>query len=122
MSETARLCVWSEPRNISTALMYSFRERTDTMVLLMDPPAVLTWLCETIGITRDPAMLSWEAGPIPEDGVWVMHWYTNTHTSTRFNPFVSQAGDLPPHLENLASECAPMYKRWFTYAIRPDSP
>ena len=28
--ETKRLCVWSGPRNISTALMYSFAQRADT--------------------------------------------------------------------------------------------
>ena len=33
MPECLRLSVWSGPRNISTALMYSFRERTDTVVV-----------------------------------------------------------------------------------------
>ena len=30
--EPIRLCVWSGPRNISTALMYSFAQRNDTVV------------------------------------------------------------------------------------------
>jgi hypothetical protein len=30
--ETKRICVWSGPRNISTALMYSFAQRADTRV------------------------------------------------------------------------------------------
>jgi hypothetical protein len=30
--DTIRLCVWSGPRNISTALMYSFAQRADTTV------------------------------------------------------------------------------------------
>lgn len=33
MPEHLRLSVWSGPRNVSTALMYSFRERPDTVVL-----------------------------------------------------------------------------------------
>ena len=33
MSDTTRLCLWSGPRNVSTALMYSFRQRSDTRVL-----------------------------------------------------------------------------------------
>ena len=33
MGETLRLCVWSGPRNVSTALMYSFRQRDDTRVV-----------------------------------------------------------------------------------------
>ena len=32
-SETLRLSVWSGPRNISTALMYSFAQRSDTIVV-----------------------------------------------------------------------------------------
>ncbi|MFQ5983122.1 MAG: sulfotransferase family protein [Woeseiaceae bacterium] len=30
--ETVRICVWSGPRNISTALMYAFAQRADTTV------------------------------------------------------------------------------------------
>ena len=30
---TKRIAMWSGPRNISTALMYSFRERADTTVI-----------------------------------------------------------------------------------------
>ena len=32
MAEVTRICVWSGPRNISTALMYSFAQRADTTV------------------------------------------------------------------------------------------
>jgi hypothetical protein len=31
--ECLRLSVWSGPRNVSTALMYSFRQRSDTVVV-----------------------------------------------------------------------------------------
>lgn len=29
--------------------------------------------------------LRWEAGPIPEDGVWAPWWYKSVHESTRFS-------------------------------------
>ena len=32
MDNIKRICLWSGPRNISTALMYSFAQRTDTKV------------------------------------------------------------------------------------------
>ena len=32
MDSTKRICLWSGPRNISTALMYSFAQRSDTKV------------------------------------------------------------------------------------------
>ncbi|MBQ36281.1 MAG: sulfotransferase family protein, partial [Gemmatimonadaceae bacterium] len=33
MSGCQRLCLWSGPRNISTALMYCFAQRADTQVV-----------------------------------------------------------------------------------------
>ncbi|MCG8322083.1 MAG: sulfotransferase family protein [Cytophagales bacterium] len=44
-----RICVWSGPRNISTALMYSFANRTDTRVI--DEPFYAHYLNST-GVTH----------------------------------------------------------------------
>ncbi len=43
--EPIRLCVWSGPRNISTALMYSFAQREDTTVY--DEPLYAHYLVNT---------------------------------------------------------------------------
>ncbi|MCB1022458.1 MAG: sulfotransferase family protein [Bryobacterales bacterium] len=43
--ETKRICVWSGPRNISTALLYSFGERDDTRVA--DEPLYGFYLAES---------------------------------------------------------------------------
>jgi len=43
--EPVRLCVWSGPRNISTALMYSFAQRDDTTVY--DEPLYAHYLSHT---------------------------------------------------------------------------
>ena len=45
MSKTIRLNVWSGPRNISTALMYSFAQRSDTTVV--DEPIYAHYLSNT---------------------------------------------------------------------------
>lgn len=42
---TKRICVWSGPRNISTALMYSFAQRSDTTVV--DEPLYAHYLTST---------------------------------------------------------------------------
>ncbi|MEQ9264624.1 MAG: sulfotransferase family protein [Balneolaceae bacterium] len=42
---TKRICVWSGPRNISTALMYSFAQRVDTTVV--DEPLYAHYLTHT---------------------------------------------------------------------------
>jgi hypothetical protein len=44
-TDVNRICVWSGPRNISTALMYSFRERPDTTVV--DEPLYAHYLATT---------------------------------------------------------------------------
>ncbi|WP_420644081.1 sulfotransferase family protein [Candidatus Leptofilum sp.] len=45
MSQTIRICLWSGPRNISTALMYSFAQRADTAVF--DEPLYAHYLSKT---------------------------------------------------------------------------
>lgn len=44
-ANTKRICLWSGPRNISTALMYSFAQRSDTKVF--DEPLYAHYLNET---------------------------------------------------------------------------
>lgn len=56
----------------------------DSNLLLQDPRRCLTALCERVGLEFDDAMLSWPAGPKPEDGLWAQYWYDNTHRSTEF--------------------------------------
>lgn len=43
--KTVRICLWSGPRNISTALMYSFAQRDDTVVY--DEPLYAHYLSKT---------------------------------------------------------------------------
>lgn len=45
MDSIKRICLWSGPRNISTALMYSFAERPDTTVF--DEPLYAHYLSKT---------------------------------------------------------------------------
>ena len=45
MIETKRICLWSGPRNISTALMYSFGQREDTTIV--DEPLYAHYLAST---------------------------------------------------------------------------
>ena len=45
MDDVMRINLWSGPRNVSTAVMYAFRERTDTSVV--DEPLYAYYLCRT---------------------------------------------------------------------------
>ncbi len=90
----------------------------DARQLLLDPPGVLTQLCDRLGLEFDPAMLSWSAGPRPEDGVWAPHWYHNVHRSTGFAPYRQKTDPVPEHLEGVLDECRPHYEALFQGALR----
>jgi len=45
MDDVLRINLWSGPRNVSTAVMYAFRERSDTSVV--DEPLYAYYLCRT---------------------------------------------------------------------------
>jgi hypothetical protein len=85
--------------------------------LLLDPPGVLRRACAGLDIPFEDAMLSWPAGPKPEDGVWSRHWYHNVHASTGFAPYNPPEDPFPAHLEPLLEECLPLYRRLESYTI-----
>ncbi|WP_245557469.1 sulfotransferase-like domain-containing protein [Neolewinella persica] len=90
----------------------------DARLLLMNPERVLQQLCDRLGLTFTKAMLSWPAGPRPEDGTWAAHWYTNVHKSTGFQPWQESTINLPPHLETIAETCQPLYEEMLAEALR----
>jgi hypothetical protein len=89
----------------------------DARGLLNAPEGVLRALCAALGLEFDPAMLSWEAGARPEDGVWAPHWYHNVHRSTGFHPYSEKSEPVPEDLVPLVEECRPYYDRLLTGAI-----
>jgi hypothetical protein len=92
----------------------------DSRELLTSPGNVLRQLCAHIGVPFTPAMLNWEAGPRPEDGVWAPHWYHAVHRSTGFAPYRPKTA-FPDRLGPLLDECQPWYDRLFEHAIRADA-
>lgn len=81
----------------------------DSKTILEDPENVLKNLCETLGINFDPAMLSWEAGAKPFEGVWAPHWYHNIHQSTAFQAYRPKTEAFPNYIEPLLAACLPIY-------------
>ncbi len=89
----------------------------DARSLLADPPAVLAELCRRLGLDFDPAMLSWPAGPKPEDGVWAPHWYEAVHRSTGWAPWRPKDDRLLPALEPVLAQAEPLYRHLRDLAI-----
>ncbi len=54
--------------------------------LLQNPSSELQRLCNYLEIPFYDAMLSWNKGPINEDGIWAKYWYENVHNSEGFRP------------------------------------
>jgi hypothetical protein len=92
----------------------------DSADILRNPQATLEALCGALGVSFDPNMLSWSAGPRPTDGVWARHWYGSVWESTGFGPYREAAPvELPAELEPLAAECEPYYQELAAYRLRP---
>lgn len=72
--------------------------------ILTDPDGQLRHICEDgFGIPYDPTMLSWEAGPRPEDGPWAPYWYDNVIASTKF-------AEAPGALPKVSAAYAEIYE------------
>jgi hypothetical protein len=144
LSETTNVLLVREPEQMLTSLVLNVPEPTvsetgldlqtrllshlrelgqeppvlDARILLEDPPGVLERLCERVGIPWDPAMLRWEAGALPEDGVWAPHWYASVHRSTGFAPYREKTETVPERLAGVLAECHEHYAELLSEAER----
>ena len=90
----------------------------DSNEVLKDPPGVLKKLCHHLDLPFEEDMLSWSAGPRPEDGVWAKHWYANVHRSTGFQRQATSSRPFPEHCLELLNEAKPLYEQMFSHAIK----
>jgi hypothetical protein len=81
----------------------------DARDVLRDPPRVLRALCAALGLEFTPAMLAWEPGLRPTDGIWAPHWYAEVARSTGFAPYAERPGALPDGLARVHAEVAGAY-------------
>lgn len=83
----------------------------DSRDVLMNPRGMLAALCDALGVAFDEAMLAWEPGPRPEDGVWAPHWYSSVYASTGFAPYTPRNRQIPQRLRPVLDECRAHYDR-----------
>ena len=89
----------------------------DARHLLLDPEHVLRELCSRTGIPWDPAMLSWSAGPRPEDGAWGPYWYDSLWKSTGFAPYAPKDARVPERCRDLLVRCRDHYDELSAFAL-----
>lgn len=82
----------------------------DSDYILEAAEAALPKLCAGLGIGYDAAMLGWQAGPKPEDGVWAAHWYDGVNASTGFGAAPGPLPVLPPDMARICAEALPIYE------------
>jgi hypothetical protein len=90
----------------------------DSRELLLKPDVMLVKVCHILDIPFFQEMLTWEKGPIKEDGVWAKHWYHNVHQSTGFNAYKPKKEPVPPHLTTLWEQCDHYYQKLFEHALK----
>ena len=89
----------------------------DSDQILQNPAGVLSRLCDALGIAWDPAMLSWEKGPHPEDGVWGAHWYDRVNASTSFAGSTEPLPQLDGEYAATAEACRADYEALAEYCL-----
>lgn len=90
----------------------------DSDDILGNPAVVLGKLCRALGIEWDPAILSWQTGPLPDDGVWGRHWYDRVNTSTGFGAPAGEVPALEGKYRQVAEECRDDYEALAAFRIR----
>ncbi|KAF3454423.1 hypothetical protein FNV43_RR04870 [Rhamnella rubrinervis] len=81
----------------------------DAAQLQEDPEATIRGLCEDLNIPFQAAMLKWEAGPKPVDGIWAPWWYKSVHKSTGFEPARKYPVPFPFSHYDLLEQSLPLY-------------
>jgi hypothetical protein len=91
----------------------------DSRDVLEDPRAMLTALCERVGIEFQESMLHWPKGRRDTDGVWAPYWYASVEDSTGFAPYRPKNEDVPPEFEETYQRCVELYQKLAAVRLRP---
>lgn len=89
----------------------------DSADVLADPAGVLSRLCGALGIGWDPAMLRWDRGPHPQDGIWGAHWYDAVNASTGFGPPPGALPELDGAYAEVAEACRGDYEAMRSHVL-----
>lgn len=90
----------------------------DARDVLENPERILRLLCAALGVSFDPAMLSWPPGLRESDGVWAKHWYGEVARTTSFQPSRPQTIEVPARLREVHRRSQEIYEQLHAQRIR----
>jgi hypothetical protein len=91
----------------------------DSDDILENPRGMLAALCRACGIPFDEAMLTWQPGPKPFDGVWAPHWYNAVWKSSGLEAQARKPlPELPSELRKIADAAHPYYEGLRRHALK----
>lgn len=91
----------------------------DSADIRANPEGMLRKLCKVIALPFDPAMLSWEAGSRPEDGIWAAHWYNAVHQSTGFAGAEGPLPDVRADQQTILAQALVHYRHMAARKLAP---
>lgn len=91
----------------------------DARDVLENPRAMLTRLCEALGVPFQEAMLTWPPGPRASDGAWATHWYDGVYASTGFAPYRRQVEPLANRYQPTLAKCNEIYQLLYAQRLLP---
>ncbi|PKG97119.1 hypothetical protein [Paraglaciecola sp. MB-3u-78] len=89
----------------------------DSNDVLKDPERILKRLCETLGVSFTPAMLTWPQGTRTSDGVWAKHWYKSVDNSSGFAPYSAKHLSLNAEQLAVVNQVKPFYQQLYDKRI-----
>jgi len=82
-----------------------------------NPKAMLSMLCDRLGIPFTDKMLSWQKGPHPSYGSWGKYWYKNVMNTTGFHPFEEKHESIQSQHMAVYEECLDCYLKLQQYTL-----
>ena len=83
----------------------------DSKEILANPRNLLGKLCDSLGISFDEKMLSWDPGPRNCDGIWAKYWYESVWQSSGFEASSHRVEELTSDLSMVLEEAIPLYQK-----------